>query len=374
MKKNLKYLIISSLCLFLGGILNVKADADCGVGLCTNMIFDPAVQCLKKDDSFFQDEHFTNLVPSVQYVYNGTKVEYCDNPNNPIRNSIPQCELEGWYLDSALTQKVTASTVGDIAKISIDTDANGCVTSYNYITNLYAKCKTPVVDVCTDAASPVYTLTYVMNNGEGNKTASINVNINQTLLQPVTNGYTFDGWYTDASLTNKLNTNVTSGLSTTKVFDSNNCHVGYDNITLYAKWTKIPDTCTNTIDTTFDLTYIIDSTESKKVTLTVNKIEDLLIPTKDGYTFDGWYSDSSLQNKIGDTKTSALNIKQVFDVNACLTGYEDVTIYAKWTKINEPIIEEVTNPDTGDNIIIYCVCGLILIVGCGLVIKKLSSK
>lgn len=372
MKKNLKYLVLASVCL-LSGIFSVNADTDCGANLCTNMIFDPAVQCLKKDNSFFQDEHFTSLVPSVQYVYNGTKVEYCDNPNLTIRNSIPQCELEGWYYDESLTNKVTATKVGDVAKIWVETDSNGCVTSYNYITNLYAKCKTPVVDVCTDTVNSVYTLTYVLNNGEANKDINVNVNTNQNLLSPIRDGYTFDGWYTDAGLTNKLNTNVTNGLNVTKVYDANNCHIGYNNMTLYAKWTKIPDTCTNTIDTTFDLTYIIDDTESKKVTLTINKTEDLLIPTKEGYIFDGWYSDASLQNKIGDAKTSSLNITQVFDTNACLIGYEDVTIYAKWNKI-DPIIEEVTNPDTGDNIIVYCVLGVVLIVGCGLIIKKLSSK
>ena len=55
---------------------------------------------------------------------------------------------------------------------------------------------------------------------------------------PKKDGYTFDGWYYDEAFTNKLEITNTIHLPRTPIYDENNCHIGYKNITLYAKWIK----------------------------------------------------------------------------------------------------------------------------------------
>ena len=53
---------------------------------------------------------------------------------------------------------------------------------------------------------------------------------------------------------------------------------------------------------------------------TSNPSKNITLPTatKTGYTFNGWYTDSALTNKLTSFNTSAFS--------------EDVTLYAKWTK------------------------------------------
>lgn len=97
-------------------------------------------------------------------------------------------------------------------------------------------------------------------------------------------GYTFDGWYTEATGGTKVET-------TTKVTKE-------EEHTLYAHWTAnkfqvlfdqvggtFPDgTTTMNIDQTYDNTYKLPEA-----------------PTRTGYTFDGWYTDRSGGTKIEDT-------------------------------------------------------------------------
>ena len=123
---------------------------------------------------------------------------------------------------------------------------------------------------------------------------------------PTRDNYTFGGWYTDSDLTSAFdfNTAVTS------------------DTTLYAKWTL------NTYTVTFDAnggsavaSQTIDSGG------TVTKPAD---PTKDHYTFGGWYTDSDL--------TSA------FDFTAAVTA--DTTLYAKWA-LNTYTVTFDANGGTG---------------------------
>jgi len=114
-----------------------------------------------------------------------------------------------------------------------------------------------------------------------------------TLTDLTYEGYTFGGWYTDEDCT----TEFTS--STTVESD----------LTLYAKWTKNADTFTVTFNTNGGSS--IDAVEVEEGS-TVTAPTD---PTLDGYTFDGWYTDSAL--------TTA------FDFSTAITA--DITLYAKWT-------------------------------------------
>lgn len=83
-----------------------------------------------------------------------------------------------------------------------------------------------------------------------------------------------------------------------------------ENITLYAKWADASET----VEVTFDLNYegspkpeVISHISGELVTMPVE-------PTRDGYTFLGWYIDENGQNSFNENESISQNI----------------TIYAKW--------------------------------------------
>lgn len=105
-------------------------------------------------------------------------------------------------------------------------------------------------------------------------------------------GYTFLGWYFDESFSSK----AIFPLEIT------------EDITLYAKWEK------NAYDVHFELdggTGVSD--------LKTDRIETEPIPTKEGYTFLGWYFDGGFANKASFP----------------LEVTDNITLYAKWEE-NEP--------------------------------------
>ena len=102
-------------------------------------------------------------------------------------------------------------------------------------------------------------------------------------------GYTFLGWYFDESFSSK----ASFPLEIT------------EDITLYAKWEK------NAYDVHFELDGGNGVSDLK-----TDRIETEPIPTKEGYTFLGWYFDGGFANKAS------------FPLE--VTG--DITLYAKWEK------------------------------------------
>ena len=115
-------------------------------------------------------------------------------------------------------------------------------------------------------------------------------------------GYTFTGWNTKADGTGAAygNKAEVNGLSAT-----NN-----STVTLYAQW-KI-----NTYTITYNMNAggIVDSTGNPK-TYTVRDAVTLKAPTREHYTFNGWYSDKKLKKKVTVIRKGS-------------TGNR--TLYAKW--------------------------------------------
>ena len=111
---------------------------------------------------------------------------------------------------------------------------------------------------------------------------------------PIRNGYTFEGWYTDTNFTTE--------------WDFENDSVKEDDITLYAKWTK------NSYGVVFNSQ---GGSEVKGQSAKFDeKIEKPQEPTKAGYTFAGWYKEQQCENpwEFETDKVPAHN----------------VTLYAKW--------------------------------------------
>ncbi|WP_158539833.1 InlB B-repeat-containing protein [Gordonibacter sp. 28C] len=86
---------------------------------------------------------------------------------------------------------------------------------------------------------------------------------------------------------------------------------------------------------TYGITYNLDggvNAASNPATYTVGTAVQLAAPTKDGYMFDGWYTDASFSNRVTE-------------IAAGVSG--DIALYAKWVKNADPTPEQ---PATGTKI------------------------
>lgn len=135
-----------------------------------------------------------------------------------------------------------------------------------------------------------------------------------TLPTPTRDGYTFLGWYTEAS-------------GGTKV--SGSTYTPSGNVTLYAHW-KI-DSHTVTFDYNMDTLVLVNGVTSKgKVTQTVNHGSTITlsdVPEVTGYTFDGWYYENGTK----------------YNSEPCES---DVTLIAHWTTISYTITFENADEKT----------------------------
>ena len=210
---------------------------------------------------------------------------------------------------------VLASNTGLLAKTGStfagwNTAADGSGTNYlegaNYTNNagitLYAKWTVNT-----------YTVTYNGNSNTGGtvpsnqtKTYAVDLTLAANTGTLVRTGYTFDGWYTTST-----GTSGTAYAAGTGTYSAN------AGITLYAKWN--PNTYTLIYDgnspasgsTPANATYTSGSTA-------ITMPDNTGTLTKTGYTFHGWYS-----NTTGTGGTS-------YSVGSTLTITQDTTVYVHW--------------------------------------------
>jgi uncharacterized repeat protein (TIGR02543 family) len=123
-----------------------------------------------------------------------------------------------------------------------------------------------------------------------------------TLPTPTRNGYTFNGWYSSTS-------------GGTKYGNAGASYIVTSNLTMYAQWTSGGGNNNN-----FTLTFnanggtVSPSSASQASGTTIT----LPTPTRNGYTFNGWYSSTSGGTKYGNAEAS-------YTVNS------NLTMYAQWT-------------------------------------------
>lgn len=128
-----------------------------------------------------------------------------------------------------------------------------------------------------------------------------------SLPTPTRSRYSFEGWYTAASGGTKITTDT--------VFS--------ENTTVYAQW-KYTGGGGGGGTTRYTVSFETNggSKVSSKTVTRNTAVTEPTAPTKDGYTFAGWYSDKEL--------------KTAYDFSAKVT--KSFTLYAKWT-------EKATEPD-----------------------------
>ena len=173
-------------------------------------------------------------------------------------------KLEGWYSDSNFNTKWNFAS-DKMPAHHMELYANWTATSYTV--NFY------------NETELVTSTTYTVESD------SIQMPSN-----PIKTGYAFNGWF-DSTLTNEFS--YVQGTT-----------IGYLN--LYAKFTI------NQYTITFNSN---GGSEVESITDDYNASVTLPTPTKEGYMFDGWYSDESLNAKYTSDKMPA----------------EDITLYANWT-------------------------------------------
>lgn len=168
-----------------------------------------------------------------------------------------------------------------------------------------------------------YTVTFNAN-GHGTAPASQTVLSGNKAAEPTAptaSGWTFGGWYKDSACTE------------TQKYDFNTPVKA--NLDLYAKWTENGNPPTPPVPVTHTVSFNMNGHGTQVPYQTVadgNKATEPVAPTASGYTFKGWYTDSTFQT--------------AFDFGTAI--HADTTLYAKWVA-NSVTPTDPTNPKTGDN-------------------------
>lgn len=224
---------------------------------------------------------------TVKFVMNGGKLvdanglsrESCEFIEDALifeklRFSRTGYSFGGWYKDSAFTSLFSADGIGAM------------MPSENI--TLYAKW------------NPISYNVYFNANGGSVGTASITALSDVALGElptPTRQYYTFDGWFTAASGGDKVTASTKFARST--------------DITLYAHWTL------NSFVVTFDPNADDASVSTSSLRVYCGKaLGTLPTPTRDYYTFVGWFTTADGGEEI--------------TADSVFTSAKDMTVYAKW--------------------------------------------
>ncbi|MBQ9921429.1 MAG: S-layer homology domain-containing protein, partial [Clostridia bacterium] len=155
-----------------------------------------------------------------------------------------------------------------------------------------------------------YNVTFISNGGSAVAAQTVKYGDKAAApADPARNGYTFAGWYTEMTFVNKYN------------FET----VVTGDITVYAAWNKVNSyapsgfvpTGKDIIDNLILTFETNGGTEIKSMKCRQDTIVRLAgkVTVREGYDFDGWYSDRELTNRITQVQVE-----------------ESTTVYASWKK------------------------------------------
>lgn len=266
-------------------------------------------------DVMYDSDIDANLEESKVLYYYGTmlntKVQLGENSNSSItykvtlyNNSLSTYQLyDVSYLEEESSTYSNQNITYEISGFSLGDKINAGETKYLYITFKYKaeassdSTLTSFLNFNFALNAKQYTINFDANEGTVSTSSKL-VDFFGTygeLPMPTREGYTFEGWYTEKD----------EGIEITEesILEKN------EDQTLYAYWTI------NQYTITFDADGGNVSTSSKKVTYN-SSYGILPIPTRTGYTFDGWHT--SKRDGLQVTEESIVEIT------------EDQTLYAYW--------------------------------------------
>ena len=173
---------------------------------------------------------------------------------------------------------------------------------------------------------------YAANGGQfadGNDTMQGVADSDGVMRQPAAptrEGYTFAGWYWVSDLSG-----LTDEQKDLNKVDFSQSIAGKDHATIYAQWTKNADQ--NEIDVLYAANggqFATGETFQQGLTDSDGMMRQPAEPTREGYTFAGWYWVSDLSGLTDEQK----DLNKV-DFSQSVAGKEHVTVFAQWTKNQE---------------------------------------
>ena len=228
----------------------------------------------------------------------------------------------GWYWTSDLSQ------LNDQQKLLYKVDFSQSVADKEHVTMYAAWTKNE-----EQAETEVL---YAANGGtfaDGNETMQGVADSDGIMRQPAAptrEGYTFAGWswVSDPS-------QLPEDQRDNYKVDFSQSVAGKDHVTMYAQWTK------NAEQNEYNVMYVANGgqfatgeTFQQGVTDSDGIMRQPPAPTREGYTFDGWYWHADLSQLTEEQKQNE-------KVDFSQPVQSNVTIYAQWTK-NEEQAEEIT--------------------------------
>jgi uncharacterized repeat protein (TIGR02543 family) len=139
---------------------------------------------------------------------------------------------------------------------------------------------------------PTYYVTFQVNGGQEIEQMSIIDGEAIVLPTPIREGFIFQGWFRNSTLTQPF----TEGT------------VISSNLTLYARWQRVSVN-------QFTVTFEVNGGEPiQPIIVEANVVFSPPTPVREGYTFDGWFTNSTLTTRYRENSTVTQNI----------------TLYAKW--------------------------------------------
>ena len=149
--------------------------------------------------------------------------------------------------------------------------------------------------------------------------------------EPTREGYTFAGWYWVSDLSG-----LTDEQKDLNKVDFSQSIAGKDHATIYAQWTKNADQ--NEIDVLYAANggqFATGETFQQGLTDSDGMMRQPAAPTRDGYTFDGWYWHADYSGYTDEQKAAD-------KVDFSQPVQSDVNIYAQWTKNADAQAEQIT--------------------------------
>ena len=146
---------------------------------------------------------------------------------------------------------------------------------------------------------------------------------------PTREGYTFDGWYWHADYSGYTDEQKAAD----KVDFSQPVQ---SDVNIYAQWTKNADQ--NEIDVLYAANggqFATGETFQQGVTDSDGMMRQPAAPTREGYTFDGWYWHADYSGYTDEQKAAD-------KVDFSQPVQSDVNIYAQWTKNADAQVEQIT--------------------------------
>lgn len=215
-------------------------------------------------------------------------------------SSDADASVKGWKVWQNPNTEDIKAAIGDTLTVTIT--VNGKAASWGSVDDIYLYLK---------QADPVYQVIYHMDNGDNAEANPVKFDGTKTIVlaDPSREGYSFKGWYTDSEFKNKI-TEIAKGTA--------------KNLDLYAKWEKITVAPGESL-----ITYKLNGGTNhadNPAKYTEGQALQLKDPSREGYTFKGWYTDSECKNEFaGITSETKGNL----------------TLYAKWEKEQNPVDEDV---------------------------------